>query len=69
MCDIEIDLAAAVNGPATPRRDGLNFTLLVILGPLAAEEVCARKRNAAVKMSSSEMTTRCRLAMFYIINI
>ena len=46
----------------------MDSTLLVIFGPLAADEVCARKRNDAVRMSSNEMTTRCRLAMLYIIN-
>lgn len=67
MCDIEIDLIAAVSGPAMPGEDGLNATLLVIIGPLAADEVCARKRNVAVRMSSNEMTTRCKLAMLYMI--
>ncbi len=63
MCDIEIDLTVAVNQAATSGRDGLNSTLFVIFGPLAAEELCARTRNDAVKKSSNEMTTRCKLAM------
>ena len=68
VCDIEIDLRVAVNQTATPGGDGLNSTLLVIFGPLAAEEVCTRKTNAAVKMSSKEMVTRCKLAMVNIID-
>ncbi len=63
MCDIEIDLTVAVNQAATPGGDRLNSTLFVIFGPLAADELCARTRNDAVKMSSNEMTTRCKLAM------
>ena len=68
MGDIEIDLIAAVNQTAAPGGDGANSTLLVIFGPLAADEACARKRNDAVKMSSNEMMTRGKLPMLYIIN-
>ena len=68
MCDIKIDLRAAVKWIAPPGADGLNSTLFVIFGPLAADEVCARKTNDAVRMSSNEMTTRCKLAMVYIVD-
>lgn len=68
MCNIKIDLRAAVKWIAPPGADGLNSTLFVIFGPLAADEVCARKTNDAVRMSSNEMTTRCKLAMLYIID-
>lgn len=68
MCNIKVDLKGAVNWYATPGGKGLNCTLLVILGPFCADELCARKRKDAVNMSRSEMTTRCRLAMSSIIN-
>ncbi len=68
VSDIEVDLRTAVNRPASRGEIRWNATLLVIFGPLAADEVCARNRKDAVKISSSEMTTRCRLAMLYIID-
>lgn len=39
MCDIKIDLTAAVNWPAKPGGDELKSTLFVILGPLVADEL------------------------------
>lgn len=43
----------------------INPTLWVILGPFWASEACAKKRNVAVKMSKTEITRRCRLAIVW----
>ena len=45
------------------------YTLWVIFGPLAAEEVCAKKRKVAVKISSTEITTLWRLAILKNIHV